>query len=194
MDPSSSLGLQFAVDTAYRLSAALEAEPWKFFCLTVGEVEGREEPGVELFAWPLPPPLPPFEPTAISVLSPPPGGGVGNRFWPVWNPDANAVLWASAGEGSVASWEIEVSGFASAFFYPARSPEAAIGGVFGGQSQSSDLRWKEPDTDARLFLRVESLEPGWARLSARVPSELRDVVVWAAGIPYPATVEAGKMR
>jgi len=171
-----SLGLQYAVETAHRLSKLLNAEPWRFACATVGEVEGREEPGVEVYRWTPPPPKPACEPTAISILSPPEGAIVGNRFWPVWDTDGTEILWALSDGDAITSWQVEGRSVAAAYYYPAREPTSALGGLFDAVGRLTDAGWIPPVEEPRLKLRIEALESGYARLSGRVPAELRDVI------------------
>ncbi len=192
---NNSLGLQYAVNAANRLSTVTGAPSWLFSCASAGEELGGEESGISVYAVKLPKEAPRGETNPVSILSPPAGGEVNGRFWSLWEGEVSDVVWGIEDEkGKVTAWRVNGSVTPLELPYPARSVGSALGVGYPDDNWVFKGGWKLPEVVEQLTLSVESLDTGSARLSGKLGKGYGDVVVWAGGIPYPASIDNGKFE
>ena len=186
---NQSLALQYAINTAYRLSSKLQVEPARFQCVSSGEDPAGGEAGIAVFSAELKPAPKPGVPASVMVLEPAADGELTSDFAAIWESDAKTVFWGRE-EGAVTSlWKVVTSGTPFQMPYPAKSARLALGVEFGDDQGLCEIGWKEAPVDKRLTLTVESLESGWARVSGKTPHGATNITVWAGGIPYPVAPE-----
>lgn len=186
------IGLGHAASLTYLLAEKLGVDVSRFQCASEGEKPDMTEVGFSFYAAePRPvPPVPP--PSRVMVVSPEPGGLLSDEFRAIWENDAKAVLWGrEEGHGSM-FWRIRTPTVPFKMPYPALTGGMAVGAEFGDENGVGEGTWKTVIPDSRLTVSLEFLEPGWARLSGRVPPGSRNVVVWSGGIPYPVNADGGR--
>lgn len=186
------LGLQYAVTSAYALSARLDIDLSRITCATMGESVELGVSGVSLYSQEPKPPEKTEPPTMVTVLSPTPGGEVGPEFQALWENDAKTVYWGREEDDSTMLWRIVTPKTPFSMPYPALAGRIALGADFGDDQGVGEAGWPMVKSDPAMTLTVQSLETGWAVVTGKLPAGSRDAYVWAGGIPYPITAEGGR--
>ncbi len=189
-----SLGLQYAINAAQKLSAELKIERARFYCASAGELAAKTESVLEIFPYNPPPPAPQGPKSAAMVIEPMPDERLSNKVTFIRASDARNILFATEGEEGLTVWEAESTDVLVAYEFGAKEGQLPFGGTFRGENFTRTARFdKTPETPG-LSLKIEAVESGYARISGKAPTGIPRVTVWAGPFPYPADVENGKFE